>query len=286
MPELPEVETVVRDLRPKVLRIAIKNIEILLPRIVKNRPAEFKKNLINNEFSGIERIGKLMIFRLQNGGKAMLVHLKMTGQLVYCQGEKIVAGGHDDGTDPTCLPDKWTRVVFHFADGGRLCFNDMRTFGYLSLADTDKLSLIRRRYGPDPLTSKFTLADFKRTIKDRHTSIKALLLNQEIIAGLGNIYVDEILYRAGVRPARKASGLKNFEIEAIYGAVKPVLQRAIKNRGTTFNNYVDGNGQRGNFVRLLKVYGRQGKSCKRCGTAIKKAKVAGRGTHYCPVCQS
>ena len=209
----------------------------------------------------------------------------MTGQLVYCQSGRIIAGGHDDGTDPSCYRNKWTRVIFEFADGGLLFFNDLRTFGYLKLIGLKGLQEVKRSYGPDPLSPEFEFEKFKKAVKGRKTNIKAVLLNQSIVAGLGNIYVDEVLFAAKIKPTRKASGLKTSEIEAIYRSIKPILEKAIKHRGTTFNTFVDGNGQQGGFSSRLKVYGRAGEKCRRCGTVIEKTKVAGRGTHYCPVCQ-
>jgi formamidopyrimidine-DNA glycosylase len=285
MPELPEVETIRRDLIKKILDIEILDIEILLPRIVKSDIKEFKHRLIGNRYGKIERIGKLLVFYPVKGACKMLVHLKMTGQLIYQKGSRMIAGGHSDSQPFLCLPCAHTRAVIAFADGSRLYFNDLRTFGYLKLADDGEIEKIRGQYGPEPLLKDFRLEDFLRSIKKRKTTIKAVLLNQEIVAGLGNIYVDEVLFRAGVRPGRKASGLKKAEIEGIYKAIKPVLKSAIKHRGTTFNNYRDADGNRGSFVNRLNVYGRAGEKCKKCGSVILKTKVAGRGTHYCSVCQ-
>ncbi|MCK5211764.1 formamidopyrimidine-DNA glycosylase, partial [Candidatus Parcubacteria bacterium] len=179
----------------------------------------------------------------------------------------------------------WTRVIFTFQDKSKLYFNDLRTFGYLRVVSSKELEEVKSKFGIEPLGIELTLNLLKEKIKPRRTSIKALLLNQQVIAGLGNIYVDEILFRAKVRPTRIASSLKPKEIENIYKAIKPILKQAIKARGTTFNNFVDANGKTGNFVSKLKVYGRAEKKCKKCGSKIKKIKVAGRGTHFCAVCQ-
>ena len=292
MPELPEVETIIRDLRKRILGIKIFDIEVLLPRIVKNTKVNFKKKLINNRFLNIERIGKLIVIKLERGG-FLLVHLKMTGQLIYQKGKKIIAGGHSEGNvrpvpsevEGVTLPNKWTRVVLTFQDKSKLYFNDLRTFGYLRIVDNKELEVVKSKFGVEPLGIELTLNLFKEKIKPRKTSIKVVLLNQQIIAGLGNIYVDEILFRAGLRPTRKASGLKNKELEAIYKAIRPILRQAIKARGTTFNNFVDADGHVGNFISRLKVYGRAGEKCKKCGSKIKKIKVAGRGTHFCAQCQ-
>ncbi|MCK5061723.1 bifunctional DNA-formamidopyrimidine glycosylase/DNA-(apurinic or apyrimidinic site) lyase [Candidatus Parcubacteria bacterium] len=303
MPELPEVETIVNDLRIKILDLRIKNLEVLLPRIVKNSLASFKKKIIGNKFVDIERIGKLIVITLERGGY-LLAHLKMTGQLIYFshptsppvpllrkeRGTKsskqiIIAGGHNDGAKPEEMPNKWTRVIFTFSDRSKLYFNDLRTFGYLRIVNSKELEIVKSKFGVEPLGIELTLNLFKEKIKFRKTSIKALLLNQQIIAGLGNIYTDEILFAAKVRPTRAANSLTAKEIKSIYKAIRPILKKAIRARGTTFNNFVDGNGNIGNFVSQLKVYGRNGKKCKKCASIIKKLKVAGRGTHYCPDCQ-
>jgi len=289
MPELPEVETIIRDLRPKILDIGISKVEVLLPRIVKNQTQLFKKRLTGNSFISIERVGKVLIFYLRKGDKVLIVHLKMTGQLIYRQGKRIIAGGHSGEKQDFDLPNKHTRVIFYFADGSLLFFNDLRTFGYVKLIGLEELREVKKGFGVEPFSPEFTQEatreSLKKKIKARQTSIKAVLLNQEIITGLGNIYVDEVLFRAKVRPQRKASSLKKKEIEAILDSIRPVLLQAIKARGTTFNNYVDADGNTGNFVSRLMVYGRAGEKCKKCGAVIKKIKVAGRGTHYCAQCQ-
>ena len=283
MPELPEVETVVRDLRTRILNKKTTKVEILLPRIIKSR--NFNKKIIGNRFVDIERIGKLIIIILEKGG-FLLVHLKMTGQLIYQKGRKIIAGGHDDGQDMTSLPNKYSRVIFSFQDNSRLYFNDLRTFGYLKLVDRTELELIKTKFGPDAWQNLPGFQEFKKLVKKRKTSIKAVLLDQTTLAGLGNIYVDEILFSAHVRPGRQADSLRAKEIEKIHRSVRPILKKAIKYRGTTFNSFVDANGNHGRFVNMLKVYGRAGKKCRRCGSKIVKIKVAGRGTHYCKSCQA
>ncbi len=301
MPELPEVEIVVRNLRMRILNKKINKINILLPRIVKSR--SLKKILLGNKFVNVERIGKLIVITLERGGY-LLAHLKMTGQLIYFshptsppapllrkeRGTKsskqiIIVGGHNDGIKPEEMPGRWTRVIFIFSDRSKLYFNDLRTFGYLRIVNSKELEIVKSKFGVEPLGIELTLNLLKEKIKFRKTSIKALLLNQQVIAGLGNIYVDEILFAAGVMPTRVANSLKTREIKSIYNTIRPILKKAIKARGTTFNNFVDADGNIGNFVSQLKVYGRNGKKCKKCASIIKKLKVAGRGTHYCPDCQ-
>jgi formamidopyrimidine-DNA glycosylase len=286
MPELPEVETIKNDLEKKILDIRILDIEVKLLRTVKNKLSQLKRELIGNKFIKIERIGKLMVFHLEKGEHKLLIHLKMTGQLVYCKGKRVIAGGHDDHKGIVCLPHKWTRVVFTFADKSQLFFNDMRTFGYMKLVSPKELDKNKSNFGIEPLSNRFTANALTGIVEGRIAPIKAVLMNQVLIAGIGNIYADEALFEAGIMPDRKAGTLKPKEVSSLHKAIKAVLRKAIRFRGTTFNNYVDADGNRGDFVRLLKVYGRAGEKCKRCKTGvIEKTKVAQRGTHVCNKCQ-
>jgi len=184
------------------------------------------------------------------------------------------------------LPDKHTQIVLEFSGGGKLFFNDMRRFGYMQLATDKEVVKVLARFGIEPLTDNFKKEDFRRVFKNRKTNLKALLLNQQLIAGIGNIYADEICWLAKVRPERTANSLTKKELDLIHKCTEDVIKKAIAFRGTTFNNYVDAGGNKGNFTKLLKVYGRGGKLCKGCKKEkIKKVKLVGRGTHYCPVCQ-
>jgi formamidopyrimidine-DNA glycosylase len=283
MPELPEVETIVRDLRDRIIDKKIKDAEVLLPRIVKTR--NFCNTIIGNKLKRVERVGKMLVFELERGGY-MIVHLKMTGQLIYHQKKQVIAGGHSERKDePSNMPNKWTRVIFRFSDNSKLFFNDLRTFGYIKIVNGMGLAEASATYGLEPFSKEFNLNNFKKIFKNRKTTIKALLLNQKLIAGLGNIYVDEVLFAAGVLPDRRVDALKEAEIKKIYSKINPILTNAIKNRGTTFNNYVDPQGKKGGMKRRLKVYGRTGKKCVNCGNIIMKRKIAGRGTHYCLECQ-
>lgn len=292
MPELPEVETIRNDLKNKILGKTIARLVIRLPRIVKNNPKTFVRELVKNKFKEINRIGKLLIFRLERGEKFLLVHLKMTGQLIYCAKDFVIAGGHSLPAGQAglpklqgCLPNKYSRVIFYFANKSALFFNDLRTFGYLKIVNKNELEKVAVKFGVDPLSQELTPALLKRIFKKRQTNIKAVLINQELIAGIGNIYADEILFTAGVRPDRKARSLRVKEIEKVTRAMKSVLTKAIRFRGTTFNDYADAQGNQGGFAKRLKVYGRTGEKCSRCGGIIIKKKIAGRGTHFCPKCQ-
>ena len=310
MPELPEVETIRRDLTKRILHKPITAVKILSAGTVKNPRATFIKTLQNNSFQKLDRIGKLMIFELadiKTGASSkvsashfLLIHLKMTGQLIYVHHNQVIAGGHSlakesDGHNLSQkslaqyiggeLPNKMTRVFFIFADGSRLFFNDQRRFGYLKIVDAAEVARIKNEYGIEPLAKKFSAAVLTKIIQGRQKSIKAILLDQKLLAGVGNIYADEVLFLAGLRPERRANTLTKTEIARLAKNLPSLLKKAITERGTTFNNYVDAHGRQGNFVNFLKVYGRAGQPCKRCGGLIQKTKVAGRGTNFCSHCQ-
>ncbi|MFZ2190351.1 MAG: bifunctional DNA-formamidopyrimidine glycosylase/DNA-(apurinic or apyrimidinic site) lyase [Candidatus Magasanikiibacteriota bacterium] len=284
MPELPEVETIRQDLRKKILHKKIKNIEITQKARVNMNHSDFVKSLKNKEFVEIDRIGKLIIFGLANK-KYLLVHLKMTGQLIYERGRQMIGGGHSENQMPVNLPDKFTRATFEFTDSGKLYFNDMRRFGYLKIVNEKELQIEKAKYGIEPLQINFTLINFKQALQNRKTSIKAVLLNQKLIAGVGNIYADESCFLAGIRPNIGVDKLTSLQVSKLYKAIEKVIKQAIKKRGTTFNHFRDSDGNTGNFVKYLKVYGRAGEKCKKCGLKLKKLRVAGRGTVYCANCQ-
>lgn len=288
MPELPEVETIRRDLEKKIAKNKIKGIEILADKSVHNRSSDFLNVLIGNNFKHIERRGKLLMFALGSADKFsyLLVHLKMTGQLIYRHKKQLLAGGHSQTVMNAAVPNKFTRVIFTFGDGGQLFFNDLRRFGYLKLVSKEeKEKTIKNNFGIEPLTSDFTLEAFEKLFKKRQTNIKALLLNQKLISGIGNIYADEICFCAKILPTRKVNNLSVLEIKKLFKCAEDVLRVAIVNRGTTFNNYVDSDGHTGSHLNFLNVYGRDGEKCKKCKAIILKKKHVGRGTHYCPNCQ-
>lgn len=288
MPELPEVETIRRDLEKKIAGQKIKAIEILATKSVHNKTSEFLKILVGNNFSHIERRGKLLMFALDKVDKYgyMLVHLKMTGQLIYRNKKQILAGGHSQTAMDTAVPNKFTRVIFTFGDGGRLFFNDLRRFGYLKLVSKEeKEKIVKNNFGIEPLTPDYIFEDFDKLFQKRQTNVKALLLNQKLISGIGNIYADEACFEAGILPMRKAVSLSKIELKKLFKSVAEVLKVSIANRGTTFNNYVDSDGNTGAHINFLKVYGRDGEKCKKCKIIILKKKHAGRGTHYCAKCQ-
>ncbi|NCN99640.1 bifunctional DNA-formamidopyrimidine glycosylase/DNA-(apurinic or apyrimidinic site) lyase [Candidatus Falkowbacteria bacterium] len=306
MPELPEVETIRRDLAASLVNRKIISLNVLSPKSVSPSVALFCSALVGRQIKTVARRGKLLMFKLslvspklKKSGQTiydyLLIHLKMTGQLIYLDGTKKIAGGHSlSKTDTTGfqaavggeLPNKHTRVVFNFSGGRQLFFNDLRKFGYLKLVtEVERQGLLARNYGPEPLTSEFSVSALAQVLKNKTAKVKALLLDQKLIAGLGNIYVDESLYAAGIDPRRPGDSLKPLEIKKLYLVINKIIRQAIKRRGTTFSDYVDSRGRSGNFSRLLKVYGRDGEKCVNCGSLILKIKVAGRGTHYCQHCQ-
>ena len=283
MPELPEVETIRRGLESAVINKQIVDLQVTKPKLLRNQRAYFLNTLKNNSISSINRIGKLLIFVLADEQNYLLVHLKMTGQLIYTKGNQMVAGGHKQAIEGE-LPNKYSHIIFHFADDSKLFFNDMRQFGYMELVED--VELIIKKYGIEPGTKNFTWVNFQKIFVNRKITIKSLLLNQQIVSGIGNIYADEICYRAKVRPDRKVNTLTVVEKKKIFTATKYIIEKAVEKRGTTFSDYRDTSGQPGNFVKFLKVYGRDGQKCMGCRQEnIKKVKLGGRGTHFCSRCQ-
>lgn len=300
MPELPEIETIKRDLEKKVVGKKIAKVEIREKKPVSPAPKEFAKILTGNQFKKIERRGKLLIFQLATG-QFLLAHLKMTGQLVYrydhktARGEqsRTIYGGHDVPKTVTTLPNQFTRVIFSFKDGSVLYFNDMRKFGYLKIVSAEaKEKILATRFGPDAWSPKPSFKVFKEILHSRTKStLKAVLMDQQSIAGIGNIYADEICFMAKLRPQRKVNTITSPDIKKLYNSMNKVLAYAIRHRGTTFGtrpaqNYVDSDGRHGNYLDFLKVYRRDGERCLRCKkSVIQKDNTAGRGTRFCPICQ-
>lgn len=285
MPELPEVETIRRDLSKLVVGKKFVQIEARAAKMV--QPRDFAKKLNGLKIGKIERRAKLLIFELSNGQK-LLIHLKMTGQLIYRDSDGAVkaVGGHPIKQDLLVLPNKFSHVIFTFNDDSHLFFNDVRKFGYLKLVDSAALEKVNQGYGLEPLSKYFSLENFKKILAQRpKMKTKQLLMDQGLIAGLGNIYADEVCFYAGVRPIRKVGELSSDEVKKIWQAIPKILQKSIDKRGTSADTYVDAWGREGGFIPYLMVYGRGGEKCKKCWTKIVKIKLGGRGTHYCPRCQ-
>lgn len=283
MPELPEVETIRRELDRVLSGQVIKSGKIFWPGAVKPlSPSTFLKKLVGQKVKKVERRAKILLLSLQPSELTLAIHLKMTGQLIYPnqnQGSTLKPAK----AEPLI---KHTRVIFNFTDGSTLRFNDLRKFGWIKILSDDDKKVLLARLGREPLSPKFNLETFQ-TILDRYPNrrLKHTLLDQTLIAGLGNIYVDESCFMAGVRPTRRTKTLTQLEITKLYRAIPKILNLAIKKGGTSARDYIRSTGQPGGFAAYLKVYGRGGKKCKRCAGVIKKIKLAGRGTHYCPKCQ-
>ena len=271
MPELPEVETVARDLRGQLVGRRFVSATILWPRTLA-MPAveEVEARLKEREVIAIGRRGKYLLMHLDDG-QTLVAHLRMTGRL------SIVPG------DSPLLEDKHTRAWFGLADGEALVFNDSRKFGRIWLAE--RLDDVVGKLGPEPLAWDLTPGDFAARLRRRKTALKALLLDQTVVAGVGNIYADEALFRAGIHPLRKASTLTDAEVERLYDALREVLNEAINKRGTLLRDYRTPYGEDGYFQNHLRVYGRYGKPCPRCGEPIERIRVTQRSTHFCPKCQ-
>ena len=285
MPELPEVETVRRGLNKNVLNKEIINIKILKPKLIKNDLEKFREILVGRSFANIDRIGKLLIFKLEKE-KFMLVHLKMTGQLIFQAGNNKVMGGHLNPDSDQEFPNKFSHIIFDFGNGVNLFYNDMRQFGYLKIVDKEEVARIKEKYGIEPGKDNFTWAKFREILgKKGKMTLKSFLLNQQLISGLGNIYVDEACFRSKILPMRKISTLTKKEKENLFKNIDEIIREAISMGGTTFRNYRDALGGKGNFTDKLQVYGLEKNPCKICGTIIEKIKFNGRGTHYCPNCQ-
>ncbi len=285
MPELPEVETIRRDLSKLILHKRISKVEVRVAKIV--HPYNFKSRIEGLSFIKIKRRAKLLIFELSNK-LLMLVHLKMTGQLIYRGhgGNVQAVGGHPIKQDLQKLPNKFSHIIFSFTDGSHLFFNDVRKFGYLKIVDADGFKEIEKKYGIEPFSVSFTLNNFKKVLARRpNLKIKQLLMDQSLIGGLGNIYSDEACFYAGVRPLRRAGNLKEIEIKKLYCAILKVLKLSISKRGTSADDYVDAYGRQGDFVRFLKMYGRAKEKCKICDTPLKTLRIGGRTSNYCPHCQ-
>jgi formamidopyrimidine-DNA glycosylase len=292
MPELPEVEALRRGLLVYLPGRTITKVEIFKPKLVsgrgnvrvasKKKTDAFIGGLTGQKFKDIERRAKNLLFRFA-GGQILLVHLKMTGQFVFVgPGGRRVDGGHPIEESETILPNKQTRIIFHL-DSGTLYYNDTRQFGYLLFYPNEAAFQKDGHFedhGPEPLSDDFTGA-----LKKKKGILKPALMAQNVVAGLGNIYVDEVCFAAGVRPTRRIPSLTQAEIRNLYVAIRKILPHAIQLGGSSVSDHRLADGSRGNYAREHKVYGRTGKQCLVCATKLKTVQSAGRTTVFCPHCQ-
>ena len=286
MPELPEVETVRRGLSELLPGLSVKSVSSDWPKSFPNAKNDTDKFLIGAEIVQVRRRGKVLIIDLSTG-YSLIIHLKMTGQLVFRSESAVFGAGHPSASLTGSLPDRSTRVIFDL-DEAKLFFNDQRKFGWVRLVPTVEIDNIDffKKLGPEPLSADFTAEKFKERLKRRPNSrIKPALMDQTVIAGVGNIYADEALWGAKIHPEKRIRDISDKKLNDLYKELLFVLRLAIEKGGSTDKNYVDAEGKRGSYLQFARVFRRENLPCPRCGTTILKTRVAGRGTHFCPHCQ-
>ncbi len=267
MPELPEIETIRRELLPKIIGRRFAGVSLNWPKAVRQPAAEeFRRRLVGQAICGLERRGKYLIFHLSSG-EALILHLRMSGLLLLNYPE----------------PDRHIRASFCFDDGSRLIFSDPRKLGAMWLVN-DEDSVVGG-LGPEPLGTSFTPQFLGELLRGRSAPIKAVLLDQRLIAGIGNIYADEALFRAQIHPQKSARDLSEDEVRRLYAAIREVLESGIAHKGATMRNFRRPNGQRGDAHCFFKVPRGKGRPCPVCGTPIERIALRGRGTYFCPRCQ-
>jgi formamidopyrimidine-DNA glycosylase len=287
MPELPEVETV----RAGLLRLLPGRVVARethdWPKGFPNAPEDVRQFLIGAAVTEVRRRAKVLIIDFSSA-YSLVIHLKMTGQLVFRGKDVRFGAGHPNHSLVGELPDKSTRVTFEFTDGSQLFFNDQRKFGWVRLLPTVEVEQLDffKKVGPEPLGADFTARDFAVRLQRRQKSgIKTVLLDQTVVAGIGNIYADESLWAAKIHPETPVNRVSAAKTRALYEGLVAVLRTSIEKGGSTDRNYVDAEGKRGSYLTFANVFRRQGQACPRCGATIVKLRVAGRGTHICPHCQ-
>lgn len=274
MPELPEVETTKNKLDQILPGLVIKDVEVLWDNII-SLPEDitvFEENLEDETFKGVSRRGKFLLFHLTD--YTLVSHLRMEGKyFLVDESEKI---------------SDYVHVVFHLEQGKKLLYHDVRKFGRMYLVEAGQEFKLPNlmKLGPEPRPDTFKLNDFKEKLKKHSKNIKALLLDQTAVVGLGNIYTDEVLFQSGIHPSRPADSLDDEEVKKLRLAIFDVLNLATEKRGTTIRSYATPDGEEGEFQNFLKVYGREGLECVECGEEIEKEKIAQRGTHFCSKCQA
>ena len=270
MPELPEVETIRRDLEKEIVGHKIVDLWYDVPKMLQPSP-QTVETIIGRHFVSAGRIGKLLLLGIENDG-TVGIHLKLSGRLFIRK-----------QTDPE---DRFTHVTFKFEDGRELRFTEVRKFGYVKLIEnTGDLEKITSEFGPDPWTKDYTLDVLKNVLVKSSRPTKVLIMDQKKIAGVGNIYADEALWYAKIHPETSGNKVAAKQVEELYTGIIKALEQGIEDRGTSIDDYLDIYGKPGNHAKNLNVFRNEGNPCPRCGTEIKKIRVGGRGTHYCPQCQ-
>ena len=290
MPELPEVEIIVRGLKKKVLNKKIKNLWTDSPKLIKKPKSftAFKKALKGRKIEAVRRRGKNILLEV-SGGKTILIHQKLTGHLLFGKwrrkkGKWISEINGPLAEDPM---NKFLHIIFWLDKGCQLALSDLRKLAKLELWDKKELERSKGflELGPEPLSRDFSLQKFKEAIAKKKGPIKRVLMDQKVIAGIGNIYSDEILWQAKVHPLRPVPSLRERELKKIYKEIKEVLKKAISLGGESISDFRKLSGEKGGFDKERKVYRREGKRCPRCGGIIKKLKIGGRSAYFCPRCQ-
>lgn len=288
MPELPEVETVRRGLAELLPgRVVARVTAFDSPKSFPNAPADVEQFLYGARVTAVRRRAKVLMIDLDTQ-YSLVIHLKMTGQLIF-RGVQSFAGGHPNDSLIGELPDRSTRVQVDFVDGSRLFFNDQRKFGWVKLLPTDEVKNLpfMQKVGPEPLDPQTRAEDFIQRIRRRQNSmIKPAFLDQAVIAGVGNIYADEALWAAQIHPQTRVKNVSDQQLNTLFNELRQILQLSIDQGGSTDKNYVDAEGRKGNYLTFAHVFRREGQACHRHpDQEIIKLKVGGRGTHICPVCQ-
>ena len=322
MPELPEVETIRKGLSKLLPSQVIKNTWHDWPKSFPNPPADVARFMIGSSVTAVRRRAKVLIIDLSTD-YSLVIHLKMTGQLVFVgkpekknsefriENREVktnsqpclpagrfpipnspplgrLGGGHPNESLVANLPDRSTRILLDFTDGSKLFFNDQRKFGWMRLLPTNQIPEINfmKTVGPEPLESDFTADVFiDRLQRRKNSAIKAVLLDQTILAGVGNIYADESLYMAKIHPDSPVSNISKIKLVTLHKSIVDVLKLSIEKGGSTDRNYVNAEGKKGSYIEFAQVFRKEGTPCPRCGTEIIKIRSAGRGTHLCPNCQ-
>lgn len=288
MPELPEVETVRRGLKRLIVGKNIQSVRSIdSPKSFPNDPDSVNQFVIGASVTDVRRRAKVLLIDLSTD-YTLVIHLKMTGQLVY-RGEENFGAGHPNDSLIGGLPDRSTRVETVFDDGSKLFFNDQRKFGWMKLYPTAEVENIdfMRKVGPEPLEDSFMGKEFIARVRRRNnTTIKAAILDQTVLAGVGNIYADESLWGAKIHPASRVRDISDEQLSLLLDEIKFVMNLSIEKGGSTDRNYVDADGKKGSYLQFARVFRKERLPCSRCGNTIVKTRVAGRGTHLCPVCQT
>lgn len=288
MPELPEVETIVNDLKKKIIGRKIKSVWFDAPKLIKSpKPLIFQKQIQGLKIIDVKRRAKNILIYLSDN-KVILIHQKMTGHLLYGKWrleknkpQSLMKGATQEKVN------NYIHIIFYLDNGWQLALSDLRKFAKVLLGDKQDIENLSeiKDLGPEPLERNFTFEKFKEIISSKSGKIKQVLMDPYVIAGIGNIYSDDILWQAKVHPFRPAKSLSTGELKAIFKAMKEILAQAIKLRGTSISDYRDLSGERGYYSQKRRVYQREGEKCYRCKNLIKRVKMGGRSAHFCPKCQ-